>query len=79
MVTRDFEPKIIDFGLAKKFHELKFGSNSFTATPAYSAPEIFLQKDLTPLVDNYAFGVLMYEILTKEIPYSGFSGEDIKK
>lgn len=34
-------PKIIDFGLAKKFSEINRGKNIYTATPSYSAPEIF--------------------------------------
>ena len=43
LVTDNFEPKIIDFGLAKHFKSLNQGNNIYAATPNYAAPEIFKQ------------------------------------
>ena len=72
------EPKIIDFGLARNINQLNRGSKRYTATPSYSAPEIFLQKELTDKVDIYALGVLIWEILTCRVPFDGYSAAKIK-
>lgn len=69
LLTENGDPKLIDFGLAWKFKDLTSAKNLYTATPSYSAPEIFLKEKITPKVDVYAFGVLMYEILSRRIPY----------
>lgn len=65
LLTNSLEPKIIDFGLARNIEDICKGKNVYTATPSYSAPEIFEKTKLTGKVDIYAFGVLMWEILAK--------------
>ena len=78
LIDSQEEPKVIDFGLAKPIDQLNRGSKRYTATPSYSAPEIFLQKELTEKVDIYALGVLMWEILTNRVPFDGYSAAKIK-
>ncbi len=79
LIDQNLNPKIIDFGLARKFQDLNKGNNRYAATPAYTAPEIFLKKKLTKKVDIFAFGILMWEILSEEIPFDGFDTFLIKK
>jgi len=68
---------VTDFGLAR----LESGSEdqqglALTAagvvgTPAYLAPEQVEGKELTPAVDVYAFGIVLFEILTGTVPFIG--------
>jgi eukaryotic-like serine/threonine-protein kinase len=56
--------KLMDFGIAKSegVHLTRAG---FTlGTPFYMAPEQVMGQQVTNLVDVYAFGVLMFELLT---------------
>lgn len=72
-------PKIVDFGLARFGDGLNKGFMKFAATPSYSAPELFLQKELTPKVDVYAFGVIMWEVLQEDVPHRSVTPADIRK
>ena len=79
LVTENLNPKIIDFGLAREKKNLNRGKNCFSATPSYCAPEIFLKKKITEKVDIFAFGILMWEILMREIPFDCMAPLDIKE
>lgn len=79
LITDNIDPKVIDFGLARNFKDMYKAKNLYTATPSYSAPEIFLKGKITPKVDIYSFGVLMFEVLAKWIPFDGLDVNTIKK
>jgi serine/threonine protein kinase len=57
--------KIVDFGLAT-IEEQVAGS---VGTPLYRAPEIEAGGEWTPACDTYSAGVLLYQLLTGELPY----------
>lgn len=64
---------ITDFGLA---HAEVQGSHTLTrpgdivGTPAYMAPEQIEGGEITPATDIYSLGVVIYEMLTGELPFS---------
>ena len=69
--------KLMDFGIAKS-EGLQLTRAGFTlGTPYYMAPEQVLGQQVTSLVDVYAFGVLLFELLSGVKPISGETVERI--
>jgi WD40 repeat protein/tRNA A-37 threonylcarbamoyl transferase component Bud32 len=76
LITVDGEPKIADFGLAKQVTDDRDESGRFLTqagtiigTPEYMAPEQAAGGEVTPAVDVYALGVILYELLTGRVPF----------
>ncbi|KAF8883600.1 kinase-like domain-containing protein [Mucidula mucida] len=65
LIGRDGHIKLADFGLAST----RPYSESLVGTPDYMAPEILLGEIYDHAVDYYAFGVLVYELLSGTTPY----------
>ena len=73
LITADGEPMLTDFGIAKildleETADLT-GTGMGIGTPEYMAPEQWTGKTST-LSDQYALGVVLYEMLTGRKPYS---------
>ena len=69
--------KLMDFGIAKS-EGLQLTRAGFTlGTPYYMAPEQVLGQQVTNLVDVYAFGVLLFELLSGVKPITGDTVERI--
>jgi len=65
---------IIDFGLAKNLVEETnlTGAGNSMGTPIYMAPEQCESgRRIEPATDIYSTGILLYEMLTGEVPYKG--------
>jgi serine/threonine protein kinase len=76
LVTKDGEPKLLDFGIAKLLNpELTAHTMAPTATgirlmtPNYASPEQIRGKNITTASDIYSLGVLLYHLLTGHHPY----------
>ena len=72
LVTRDGEPKLLDFGIARTLQDGDDASQAtrLTAmTPAYASPEHMRRQPLTTASDVYSLGVLLYQLLAGERPY----------
>jgi tRNA A-37 threonylcarbamoyl transferase component Bud32 len=63
---------LADFGIVKlaEANEQLTGSG-MVGTPSYMAPEMSGAGSISPLVDVYALGVTLYQMLTGELPYKG--------
>jgi eukaryotic-like serine/threonine-protein kinase len=87
VVHRDLKPQnilldktdqvyISDFGLAKSFAEGAVGmtqTGAFLGTPRYMSPEQVEGKPTDGRSDLYAFGLILYEMVTGEVPFTGES------
>jgi serine/threonine-protein kinase len=69
--------KLMDFGIAKA-ENVQLTRTGFTlGTPYYMAPEQVLGRPLTPQADVYAYGLLLYELITETKAMKGDSVEQI--
>ncbi len=69
--------KLMDFGIAKA-ENVQLTRTGFTlGTPYYMAPEQVLGRPLTPQADVYAYGLLLYELITETKAMSGETVEQI--
>ncbi len=84
MLTRDGTPIITDFGLARRCDTKDVRltqSGTIVGTPAYMAPEQAKGKleDMGPSCDIYSLGVILYEVLTRRLPFYGEALELLAK
>ena len=73
--------KVLDFGIAKLAAEMLDDDEPMTltqigamiGTPRYMSPEQCDGAELTPAADVYSLGIILYEMLTGTVPFSGSS------
>jgi serine/threonine protein kinase/tetratricopeptide (TPR) repeat protein len=78
MIDEDGQAKIMDFGLARLLKsDDRTRKDGTEGTPAYISPE--QAKGLAPdgRSDLYSLGVLMYEMLTGDVPFKGASAHEV--
>ena len=75
LVSSDGVAKLLDFGIAKIVDPWGAGNLEVTRsllnpmTPAYASPEQIRGETLTTATDVYSLGVVLYELLTGQLPY----------
>jgi serine/threonine protein kinase len=88
MVHRDIKPenvcftskgdvRVVDFGLARSL-DASLSHTSVAGTPYYMAPEVWNpQFKLDHRLDIYALGVLLFQMVTAKLPFTGPHAEAI--
>jgi serine/threonine protein kinase len=78
LINEKSEVRLIDFSLAQTKWDrmIQFGKK-IEGTPMYMAPEQIRGEKCDPRTDIYAFGVMMYEILTKRAPFMSSKPQEI--
>jgi serine/threonine-protein kinase len=72
MITSDGFVKIVDFGLAKLSGGAKLTKTGTTmGTPGYMSPEQVKGQAVDHRTDIWALGVILYEMVTGELPFKG--------
>ncbi|GAA55338.1 mitogen-activated protein kinase kinase kinase 12, partial [Clonorchis sinensis] len=76
LVGQDYVLKISDFGASREWteHSVKM---SFAGTVAWMAPEVIRNEPCSLKVDVWSYGVILWELLTGEIPYNGVDSSAI--
>jgi len=77
MVSGTGQVKVLDFGLASKVRSsmsmLSVDEDTASGTPNYLSPEQFKGRRPRPASDQYALGVLTYQMLSGELPFDAES------
>lgn len=72
MIDEDGNVKVMDFGLARiqgEAHITKTGTT--LGTTPYMAPEQFVGEEMDAQSDIWAYGVVLYELFTGQLPFQG--------
>ncbi|ULT81331.1 hypothetical protein L3Y34_011309 [Caenorhabditis briggsae] len=77
LLDRDGYVKIADFGLCKENMGPFDKTSTFCGTPEFLAPEVLSDSAYTRAIDWWGLGVLIFEMLVGEPPFSGDDEEEI--
>ncbi len=79
LVTEEGTVKIIDFGVARPTDSKMTMKGVKIGSAYYMAPELWLGKSPSPQTDLYNLGILLFELLTQELPFDGSSLSELMK
>jgi serine/threonine-protein kinase len=70
MISDEGQALLTDFGFARVADKsLSLTGSALIGTPAYMSPEQCRGEEATPISDQYALGVILYQMATGELPY----------
>ncbi|MFN8375063.1 MAG: protein kinase [Anaerolineae bacterium] len=71
LLDEDGNAYLSDFGIAKDLSVQSDNEDEMTGSPAYVSPEQITSQDVTPQTDVYSLGIMLYEMLTGQQPFTG--------
>jgi len=70
MISEDGQALLADFGFARVAdNSLSLTGSALIGTPAYMSPEQCRGEEATPISDQYALGIILYQMATGSLPY----------
>lgn len=78
LLGKDGRVVLADFGVARILSDTQFtATGALVGTPAYMSPEQGRGASISTGSDIYALGILLYEMLTGQVPFDGDTPMDI--
>jgi len=77
LINEDKRAKVSDFGFAKLKEESQSLVSSIGGTFAWMAPEALRGEQINAKADVYSFGVILWELMTNQIPWGEFQSLQI--
>ena len=80
MFRGDGSVALVDFGIAKIIDEPGITrQGTFLGSPTYTSPEMILGRPVDARSDLYSAGIMLYKMLTKNLPFQGNSAQEIAR
>lgn len=71
LISQDYNAKICDFGLARAMPQQSAAfMTARLGTSLWMSPEVFTSSSYSPLTDVFSFGIVLWEIWTRQEPYA---------
>lgn len=80
LITNDGHVKVTDFGIARVISDTPASDSTgsvILGTMAYVSPEAVQQQTIDQRTDVYSAGVLLFELVTGRVPFTGASPLDV--
>ncbi|HJT55135.1 MAG TPA: bifunctional serine/threonine protein kinase/MFS transporter, partial [Ktedonobacteraceae bacterium] len=77
MLTRSGRIKLIDFGIARLFRATSAQDTQLLGTPGFAPPEQYGSAQTDERSDIYSLAMTLYQLMTYEMPESGFGLSDV--
>jgi serine/threonine-protein kinase len=77
IVSPDWEVKVTDFGIARSGASQMTEAGSIVGTAQYLSPEQARGKPVDQRSDLYSLGIVLYEMLTGKVPFTGEAAVEI--
>jgi len=75
VITSEYNVKLCDFGSSRFISQTT--KMSMAGTFPWMAPEVIQSMPVSESCDTFSYGVLMWELLTSEVPFHGLQGVQV--